>query len=65
MIKGEKMNDTTSSIGFFAFWGIITVSEIYGLYLAITEGAFSFAVALVIPPWAIIKGFFGLLMMIF
>ena len=59
------MNVYSAGIGMFLLWGLITFSEIYGLYLSIQEGAFSFCVALVIPPWAIIKGFIGILGLIF
>ena len=59
------MDDFTSGIGVFIFWGLLTISEIYGLYLSIQEGAFSFCVALVLPPWAIIKGFIGLIQLVF
>ena len=59
------MDNVISGLGVFLFWVILTISEIYGLFLAINEGVFSFCVTLVIPPWAILKGFIGLLSLIF
>ena len=52
-------------ISIFLLWGIGIMSEIYGLYLSIQEGAFSFCIALVLPPWAMIKGFLGFIQLIF
>jgi len=49
----------------FLIWGLLVVCEIYGLYLCGMESFFSFCAALVIPPWAIINGFIGLLQFIF
>ena len=52
-------------LGAFLFWGLTIVCEIYGLYLSIMDGALSFCIALVLPPWAIIKGFIGLIQLQF
>ncbi len=59
------MNDFASGSGVFLLWALLGVSEIYGLYLSGMESFFSFCIALVIPPWAILKGFLGLLQLIF
>lgn len=42
-----------------AAWIGAGVCELHGLYLAAQEGFGSFIIALVLPPWAIIKGFLG------
>ena len=59
------MNDFTSGIGLFLIWALLVISEIYGLYLSGMESFFSFCIALVLPPWAILKGFLGLIQLIF
>jgi|TARA_B100002003_G_scaffold229404_1_gene238677 hypothetical protein len=59
------MDDLFAMIGGFLMWGTVVICEIYGLYLSIQDGGLSFCIALVIPPWAIIKGFLGLLGLIF
>ena len=59
------MNDFASRSSVFLLWALLGVSEIYGLYLSGMESFFSFCIALVIPPWAVLKGFLGLLQLIF
>ena len=55
------MDDAFGLITMILFWVLLTASEVYGLYLSILEGLLPFCIALVLPPWAIIKGFIGLL----
>ena len=59
------MDDFAYVIGVFLLWALLGVSEIYGLYLSGMESFLSFCIALVIPPWAVLKGFLGLLQLIF
>ena len=59
------MDDFIGGISVFLMWGLFVSAEIYGLYLSILEGALPFCIALVIPPWAILKGILGFLSLIF
>ena len=59
------MDDFLGYLGGFLLYTLILISEIYGLYLSGVESFLSFCIALVIPPWAVLKGFIGLIQLLF
>ena len=55
----DNQNDFLGLIAVVGFWLGIVACEIHGLYLSAHEGVGSLVFALLVPPWAVIKGFIG------
>lgn len=55
------MENTLTGLGAMVFIVAMIFLEIYGLYLSAQEGIGAFAIALFIPPWAMLKGLIGIL----